>query len=70
MPNEHSGTPLAAARRLPQAGGSRATTITVDQGGRCVYSYGSNQCAKDAIVAFLATCERPVSDRTCAARAR
>ncbi|GAB2604195.1 alpha/beta hydrolase [Kribbella endophytica] len=60
------GTPLAGARKMRRALGNRATMVTVDGGGHGVYPVTKNTCAKDALVKFLITGERPARDLTCA----
>ena len=61
------GTPLAGARELRRAFGTRATMVTADQGGHGVGPFGRNTCAKDAVTAFLTTGQRPSRDIACAA---
>ncbi|MEV0025116.1 alpha/beta hydrolase [Streptomyces atroolivaceus] len=61
------GTPLAGARELRKAFGTRATMITVDGGEHGVYPFSRNTCANDPVTAYLTTGERPSQDLACAA---
>ncbi|MGC4938635.1 alpha/beta hydrolase [Kribbella sp. DT2] len=63
------GTPLVGAQKMRRALGDRATMVTVDGGGHGVYPVTKNTCAKDAVVTFLTTGERPSRDLACAAEA-
>jgi pimeloyl-ACP methyl ester carboxylesterase len=61
------GTPLAGARQLREAFGSRARMVTADQGGHGAYLFGADMCANNAVTTFLATGQRPARDLACAA---
>ncbi|WP_418190795.1 alpha/beta hydrolase [Amycolatopsis albispora] len=60
-------TPLAGARKMHEALGDRSRLITADQGGHGTYLIGANQCANNAVTAFLTTGDRPPADLACPA---
>ncbi|WP_432097035.1 alpha/beta hydrolase [Streptomyces sp. bgisy100] len=64
-------TPYAGARKMREALGGRARTVTVDRGGHGSYLDNGNACGDRTVTAFLTTGERPARDTVCGAeRAR
>ncbi|MFI2360550.1 alpha/beta hydrolase [Streptomyces anulatus] len=61
------GTPLAGAKKLRKAFGTRATMVTADQGGHGLYPHTANTCATDAVTTYLTTGKRPAQDLACPA---
>jgi hypothetical protein len=60
-------TPLAGAKQMRAALGSRARMVTADQGGHLAYEFLADTCLNDTVTTFLTTGGRPAHDRACPA---